>query len=203
MHQDDTKTMRTNNNNPQTTDGFMEPSKGNSGDKNEKNNTLSAIAASLACFATLSAGYTFFTNSITQNEETRFDQTPTHTTSISATRPTQSEANITTGNNQPQDPTTQPTEHSEDGDTNIPSNKGLYGFTSERLLTEDDLSNMTNNELKIMRNEIYARHGYIFKTKRMKEYFSTQPWYEGIYDDVSSMLSEIEVKNVEFIKRHE
>lgn len=179
MHQDDTKTMRTNNNNPQTTDGFMEPSKGNSGDKNEKNNTLSAIAASLACFATLSAGYTFFTNSITQNEETRFDQSPTHTTSISATRPTQSETNITTGN------------------------KGLYGFTSERLLTEDDLSNMTNNELKIMRNEIYARHGYIFKTKRMKEYFSTQPWYEGIYDDVSSMLSEIEVKNVEFIKRHE
>lgn len=47
-------------------------------------------------------------------------------------------------------------------------------------------------DLKIMRNEISAKNGYIFKATEMKSYFATQSWYSGQYDDVISMLSGIE-----------
>ena len=54
-----------------------------------------------------------------------------------------------------------------------------------------------------MRNWIFARHGYKFKTANMQEYFNAQDWYVGVNDDVSSMLSSIEKKNIELIKRYE
>jgi hypothetical protein len=62
---------------------------------------------------------------------------------------------------------------------------------------------MTKYDLKIMRNEIYARHGYIFKTGEMKSYFAEQSWYRGQYDDVTSMLTSIEKQNAELIKKYE
>ena len=54
-----------------------------------------------------------------------------------------------------------------------------------------------------MRNEIYARHGFIFQNTEMKNYFSTQPWYSPLNNDVNGILSVIEKKNIEFIKRYE
>ena len=35
---------------------------------------------------------------------------------------------------------------------------------------------ITSWDLKVMRNEIYARLGYIFKTDDMKNYFNEQNW---------------------------
>ena len=54
-----------------------------------------------------------------------------------------------------------------------------------------------------MRNAIFARHGYIFKNKELADYFSTMDWYEPRYSDVTSKLTEIELKNIEFLKKHE
>jgi hypothetical protein len=54
-----------------------------------------------------------------------------------------------------------------------------------------------------MRNEIFARHGYIFKTNDMKLYFESQAWYSPKYEDVTSFLTEIEKGNIELIKRYE
>jgi len=78
-----------------------------------------------------------------------------------------------------------------------------YPQASQRILTDADLSGMSKYDLKIMRNEIFARHGYIFKTPEMKSYFSAQSWYNGQYSDVSSMLTSIESQNIAFIKRYE
>ncbi len=78
-----------------------------------------------------------------------------------------------------------------------------YPQASERLLTPSDLSSMNKEDLRIMRNEIFARHGYIFKTVDMKSYFAKQSWYRGNYNDVSSMLTSIEKSNIELIKRYE
>ncbi len=80
---------------------------------------------------------------------------------------------------------------------------GVYPIASERDLTYDDIAGLSKQELRIMRNEIYARYGYIFKSKDLREYFSDQPWYSPISRDVSNKLTEIEVRNVEFIKKHE
>jgi len=80
---------------------------------------------------------------------------------------------------------------------------GLYPQSSSRLLTSSDLSNLTKRDLKIMRNEVFARHGYIFKTFDMRHYFSQQNWYRPIYNDVTDQLSDIEKNNVELIKSYE
>ncbi len=78
-----------------------------------------------------------------------------------------------------------------------------YDVACERRLTENDLSGMSQKELRLMRNWIFARHGYIFKTADMRTFFEQQPWYEGRYSDVSSMLTEVQMYNVSFIKEHE
>lgn len=75
--------------------------------------------------------------------------------------------------------------------------------TSSRRLIESDLTGLSKKELRILRNEIYARHGYIFKSKDLADYFKQFDWYTPISDDVSSSLTAIEHYNVDFIKNHE
>ena len=77
-----------------------------------------------------------------------------------------------------------------------------YDVACERKLTEDDLAGMSKKELRLMRNWIFARHGYIFSTTEMRNYFEQQPWYQGRYSNVTSMLTDIEKYNINFIKEH-
>jgi len=75
--------------------------------------------------------------------------------------------------------------------------------SDSRLLTREELSGYSLEELGFIRNEILARHGYPFKKEKYLNYFSAQPWY--VYDenfDYNS-LSSIEMENVELIKRME
>ena len=81
--------------------------------------------------------------------------------------------------------------------------KNISSTLSNRLLTENDLRGLSKQELRILRNEIFARHGYIFQTQEMKTYFQNQSWYSPRYNNVNSMLTDIEQKNIAFIKRHE
>lgn len=80
---------------------------------------------------------------------------------------------------------------------------GSYPFASQRLLTDEDVRNLSQYNLRIMRNEIYARHGFIFQNTEMKNYFSTQPWYSPLYNDVNGLLTVTEKNNIQFIKRYE
>lgn len=80
---------------------------------------------------------------------------------------------------------------------------GKYPETYERLLTNDDLKNKTKKELRLMRNEIYARYGYSFRSKDLKAYFEKQEGYYSSYSDVEAWLSDIEKKNVKLIQYYE
>ena len=80
---------------------------------------------------------------------------------------------------------------------------GLYPEGSQRYLSYDDVQYLSSRDLKIMRNEIFARHGYIFKTSDMIQHFSQQSWYRPSNDDVTAYLSKIEKENVDFIKMYE
>jgi len=86
---------------------------------------------------------------------------------------------------------------------NAASFPGVYPQASERLISPNDLVNLDKNALKFMRNEIFARHGYIFKTALMKNYFTSQNWYKPLYNNVDNQLSSIEKANVELIKSYE
>lgn len=80
---------------------------------------------------------------------------------------------------------------------------GEYPQASERELSEGDVENYTAEELEIMRNEIYARHGYSFKNKKMRAHFEKQKWYVPMGVDIRSQLSDVEAKNIELIYRYE
>ncbi len=82
-------------------------------------------------------------------------------------------------------------------------NIGMYPQASSRLLNPNELISMRKEDLKIMRNEIFARHGYIFKTAEMKSYFNNQNWYVPSYENVTNLLSETEKKNITLIKYYE
>jgi hypothetical protein len=81
--------------------------------------------------------------------------------------------------------------------------QGNYPEASTRNLNESELASKSCFELKIMRNEIYARHGYIFKTDDMRAYFSRQSWYKPVAADVSGQLSGVEKRNAQQIKQSE
>lgn len=88
--------------------------------------------------------------------------------------------------------------------TSSTSSLGQYTFTSQRLVTANELSNYSSSDLKIMRNEIYARHGYIFKKGgEMESYFKKQPWYQPQYSSVDKYLSTIEKQNIATILKVE
>ena len=80
-------------------------------------------------------------------------------------------------------------------------------MVGRRLTTEfliyDILFCFNAQELRLMRNEVFARHGYIFKTNEMREYFSSQDWYEPKFDDVNHLLTDLEKVNILLIKRIE
>jgi hypothetical protein len=80
---------------------------------------------------------------------------------------------------------------------------GRFTQSSTRLLKEGDVENYSAGELRIMRNEIYARHGYSFRMKDMRSYFDEQDWYMPVSTDVTSKLTAVEEKNAALIKRYE
>ncbi|WP_035607245.1 YARHG domain-containing protein [Haloferula sp. BvORR071] len=80
---------------------------------------------------------------------------------------------------------------------------GQYPQASARVLKEADVENLRPEELRIMRNEIYARRGYSFKLADMRQHFDALDWYMPVSVDISTKLSDTEKKNAELIKRYE
>ncbi len=70
-------------------------------------------------------------------------------------------------------------------------------------LSYSDLSGYSKAELRILRNAIYARHGYIFKSADLRNYFSQYSWYVPRSSNVMGSLSYTEKKNVELIRSME
>jgi len=72
-----------------------------------------------------------------------------------------------------------------------------------RLITEAEIRNLTPWQLKVARNEIYARHGRPFVHKDLQCYFATKSWYKVDEGFTESSLSVIENKNIATIKAYE
>jgi len=77
----------------------------------------------------------------------------------------------------------------------------------ERLATEPlqegQLGDMFAEDLRVLRNEVYARHGRIFKDADLQKYFDAQPWYKANPDFKDDQLNEIEAANLAKIKAAE
>ncbi len=73
---------------------------------------------------------------------------------------------------------------------------------SEKLLEEEELRKKSKKELRLLRNEIFARKGYVFKNEEIKNFFESKDWYQP-QPNKKIELSEIEQLNVNLIKRIE
>ena len=68
------------------------------------------------------------------------------------------------------------------------------------LLNTAYLDFFSVEELRLMRNEILARHGYNFQSKDLKDYFSQKSWYKPAKSNNGIKLNIIEETNVQLIK---
>lgn len=80
---------------------------------------------------------------------------------------------------------------------------GDYPQASQRLLKPADVENEMKEDLEFMRNEIFARHGFCFNKKHLRQQFELQDWYVPNTVDIKGFLTDIEKKNIELIKRYE
>ncbi|MFN5170507.1 MAG: YARHG domain-containing protein [Cyclobacteriaceae bacterium] len=80
---------------------------------------------------------------------------------------------------------------------------GDYPQASQRLLTQADVCELDGEKLKIMRNEIFARYGYIFKSPDLQQHFQQQAWYQPTSTDVTARLTDVEKTNINLIRRQE
>jgi hypothetical protein len=74
---------------------------------------------------------------------------------------------------------------------------------STNLATDDTLGALFAEDLRVLRNEIYARHGRVFKDKELQKYFEAQSWYKANPDFKDDQLNEIESQNLAKIKEAE
>lgn len=73
-------------------------------------------------------------------------------------------------------------------------------------LTKSDLYGLTQEECRLARNELYARHGRKFDDEGLQEYFNSKDWYQGYIDPSDfndSVLNEYEIANRDLIVQYE
>lgn len=75
--------------------------------------------------------------------------------------------------------------------------------SDQYYLTYSDISHLSKYELALARNEIFARHGYIFDTPDYRNYFLNQTWYNPYSKFSMSSLNKVEQHNIQFIKSYE
>mgnify|MGYP005840935151 CR=1 FL=1 len=83
---------------------------------------------------------------------------------------------------------------------------GEAPFFMVREVREADLAGKSFEQLRLMRNEIYARHGRRFRNRDIQEYFDRQPWYTPKFDASSfptNLLTRTQMRNVQFITAYE
>ncbi len=83
----------------------------------------------------------------------------------------------------------------------------IFANSSTTALTDADVKGLTKSELRIARNEIYARHGRGFANSAMQAYFNSCSWYklDANYDYANeySKLTDVEKANIKLIKAYE
>jgi hypothetical protein len=74
---------------------------------------------------------------------------------------------------------------------------------STTLIKEKDLKNLKKLDLEILRNTIFARHGYSFKNQTSRQFFDHVDWYIPVSTNVSKQLTPLEKINIALLERFE
>lgn len=95
------------------------------------------------------------------------------------------------------------------------SSEYLCGYSSDRLMTEADVQELKQGTysslpqgmgiIRMVVNELYAKHGYQFGNEEIQAYFDQQEWYQNIpardadMNGVVKKMTDTERANVEFL----
>ena len=94
------------------------------------------------------------------------------------------------------------------GGTETPDDVIIPGISS-RYIDESELYNYDAGQLRLIRNEIFALHGRIFKSQDLADYFSQKSWYVPKYDPdefdahMFDYLNDYEAANLKVILNYE
>ncbi len=107
----------------------------------------------------------------------------------------------------------------EEADNDASSADGyLCTYSSTRLITQADMTALSAGNYgalpagkslaQMIINEIYAKHGYLFQTQEIQDYFDQKTWYRNIgsYSSdanvIVSRMNDIEKQNIEFLNNY-
>lgn len=76
-------------------------------------------------------------------------------------------------------------------------------YTVEDLKMHDYDKQLARLYVRVLRNEIYARHGKVLKSSILNSIFGGQNWYKPNPKYSDNMLNDIERKNIRFIREYE
>lgn len=103
-------------------------------------------------------------------------------------------------------PTIAPTPTPTPAPTPVPDRDYLLPDSNTRYMTAEDLKGLSHEQLCLARNEIFARHGRIFKTPEIAAYFNSKSWYKGTIAPENfneKVLNQYEWANISFIRDYE
>jgi hypothetical protein len=66
-----------------------------------------------------------------------------------------------------------------------------------------DLVGLRANQLRLLRNAIFARHGRTFTTPQLQDYFNSRPWYRPHADYSDDQLSPVDKRNIKIVQAAE
>jgi hypothetical protein len=72
---------------------------------------------------------------------------------------------------------------------------------SKQKLAEKDLKNLRKLDMEIIKNAVFARHGYAFKKQTYRNFFEQTDWYIPVSNNVDKDLSPMEKENVALLNR--
>ena len=79
----------------------------------------------------------------------------------------------------------------------------LMPDSAERYLEASDIENYSHDEIQLIINEIYARHGREFQVQENIDYFNMQDWYDPVSgkadEEIVSEFNEFEKANMELL----
>jgi DNA-directed RNA polymerase specialized sigma24 family protein len=94
-------------------------------------------------------------------------------------------------------------EENEEEQEESKSEEYIFPNSDKELLTRDDVAGMSQEQLRLARNEIFARYGTIFGVQDLADYFGSKSWYvpKITFDEFESTIemNAIEEKNLAFI----
>jgi hypothetical protein len=74
---------------------------------------------------------------------------------------------------------------------------------STEILKKELVENLSKGDVFILRNLIFARHGFAFRDKTLRSFFDYHSWYMPVFSNVTEDLTAIEKKNIELLLRFE